>query len=565
MSSIYSSLSEQIKICIRIRPFLSNEKSFSSSSPIITDENDDQKICIGRNTSYYESYFDRVFFPSSSQQNIYDYVKFITKDVLKGINATILAYGQTGSGKTYTMFGKDWTMQSDSEIHYNNDEFNFLSNDVTIDPFDEGNGIVPRVIYDIFNSEINNDFDIKCSFVQIYNEKIYDLLDGRKYDVNHTSQFRIKGKNDISTVSPINQPPLVIRENKEYGIFIDNLIQKKVDTFYDCISILKYGENNRKKRQTSKNDLSSRSHTMLMITFESKSPDKEGYMISSRINLCDLAGSEKYDKDYNYNKYHLNELIYINKSLSALGNVINALANKKIYVPFKDSKLTMLLQNSLGGNTRTILFANISPLMSSYDETLSTLKFADRAHSLLSKIEPNKILSTNGNSESADSVNNIIIIDKLTKEVNELRQLLNIRQRNGLVGYNSLSNGKDIEKELLSLRKENEKLKKQLRQVNSTLSPKSTESINYSYHSVRRENVLQKAGSDILKSSSVTRSNDNKNSIENSYTPYKMNDKNYLTLKILEKMELENKRRMEKEIEEVKKRTQMKRSQIVYV
>ena len=225
----------------------------------------------------------------------------------------------------------------------------------------------------------------------------------------------------------------------------------------------------------------------------------------------------------------------------------------------------MLLQNSLGGNTRTILFANISPLMSSYDETLSTLKFADRAHSLLSKIEPNKILSTNGNSESADSVNNIIIIDKLTKEVNELRQLLNIRQRNGLVGYNSLSNGKDIEKELLSLRKENEKLKKQLRQVNSTLSPKSTESINYSYHSVRRENVLQKAGSDILKSSSVTRSNDNKNSIENSYTPYKMNDKNYLTLKILEKMELENKRRMEKEIEEVKKRTQMKRSQIVYV
>ena len=146
MSSIYSSLSEQIKICIRIRPFLSNEKSFSSSSPIITDENDDQKICIGRNTSYYESYFDRVFFPSSSQQNIYDYVKFITKDVLKGINATILAYGQTGSGKTYTMFGKDWTMQSDSEIHYNNDEFNFLSNDVTIDPFDEGNGKLSRLL-----------------------------------------------------------------------------------------------------------------------------------------------------------------------------------------------------------------------------------------------------------------------------------------------------------------------------------------------------------------------------------------------------------------------------------
>ena len=563
--------SEKIKVCIRIRPFLSNEKKLSSISPIIIDETDDQKLRMGKDATYYESYFDKIFFPSSTQKDIYDYVSYLTRDVVNGVNCTILAYGQTGSGKTYTMFGKEWTVnENNSNNIMLNDEYNFLYNDISIDPFDEGNGVIPRVVYSLFNNELNlSEYNIYCSFVQIYNEKIYDLLDCNKYDVNNKNVFRIRGKNDFSTQKPIEQQPLVIRENKSVGLYIENLIQKEIQNFYDCISILRVGEANRKKRQTSKNDLSSRSHTLLMIMIESKEPDNNGYMISSQINLCDLAGSEKYDKSYKYNKFHLNELVNINKSLSALGNVINALTNKRSYIPFKDSKLTMLLQNSLGGNTRTVLIANVSPIISAYDETLSTLKFADRAHSLMTKIEPSKILSTHQSENSSNNTSGLII-DKLTKEVNELKQLLNIRQRNGLVGVNSISNGEEIEKELIFLRKENEKLKKKLEQAN-IYTPKS----GSMYGINKKNNILRNTGNSIVKHLSHNQSKDTSVDLNNNFNSYANsnyninksidNEMNFNTLKLLEKMQMENNRRMKMEIEAIKQKSQTKRAKIVYV
>ena len=612
-----SYVTEKVRVCVRIRPVLHYENGTQSESPLIVDKEDERKISIGKGVNYYTSHYDKIFFDSSTQEDVYEYIDICKLDSQRGINCTILAYGQTGSGKTYTIFGDKWTSSNglnDNE-YIIKDEYDFVYNkNISYDSSNQGNGIIPRLVYDYFHPSGNDNdsstninisnYDITVSFVQIYNEKVYDLLtDPTVYNEhNNKPKFRIGGKHSYSTITPIKTPHLIIKENKSIGVYIENLTQIILYSYEQCMNLLMLGENNRKKRQTTKNEMSSRSHTVFMLMINSKQPNDNGVYTSSRINICDLAGSEKYDQRFKYNSLHLQEMININKSLSTLGNVINALVNKKNYIPYKDSKLTQLLQNSLGGNTRTILIATVSPLLSSYDETISTLKFADRAHSLFTKLEINtNVAGIKGltiSNVNLDNKNSGIIIDKLTKEVNELKQLLNIRQRNGIVNdIGSDDKRKEIENEIIQLRKENMELRKALKLnrskqqgsydkvkdyesegVLSTLSKAGrTEMSRRSKDKGDSNSVLSKSGKNVIYGDgnsirsvniSVNRGKvGNKGSNNNYYKQallYRSGD--YLNnIKLFEQMERDNNEKMLREIENIKKRNVAKRNKIQYI
>ncbi|MCQ2818468.1 MAG: kinesin family protein [archaeon] len=457
---------DTIKVCIRIRPFLETELISSNMSPIITNPDDDETIKVGKNSKFTEEKYDKVFFESSTQEDVFNYVNFCTKEAIQGINCSLITYGQTGSGKTYTMFGKEWTnnenMEKPGEIA--TDEYNFIYNEMLIDPFSESNGLIPRMLNNILTEISEKNFSVYCSFIQIYNEKIYDLLDVNSLvDKKEKKNFRVAGKNDFTTVNPISQRPLEIREDRHKGIYIDGLTQNPVENLYDCINYLKIGENLRKKRQTNKNELSSRSHTVFMMDLFSNERDENGGTVSSRIHFCDLAGSEKFDQNFKYNKIHFNEMRNINKSLCTLANVINALTNKSSFVPYRESKLTQILQNSLGGSSRTVIIATISPSIENYEETISTLQFAKRVTKVKVTIEPNKLFA------SVDQgTGNNKIIEKLTKEVSELKQLLKLRKKNGVITISD-----DNMNEIVRLRRENEQLRNELMKMSINKNPMS--------------------------------------------------------------------------------------------
>ncbi len=264
---------EPIRILIRIRPFFSEEET--TITPLIIDEKDDQSIKIGKKGQYYEGIYDKIFFSNSTQKEIFDYLSLFLNKISNGINFTIISYGQTGTGKTYTIFGKEWTNNANYSDNFRYTKYDFIKNNMKIIQNAESNGIVPRMLLYIFNSNIFNDFDISCSFMQIYNEKIYDLLGE---EIDNSNKFIIPYGNDISSINPINQKSLEILENKKLGIFIQGLSQIVVNSLEDCINILIKGEENRKKRQTNKNELSSRSHILFIVNLQSKNPDEKGYI-----------------------------------------------------------------------------------------------------------------------------------------------------------------------------------------------------------------------------------------------------------------------------------------------
>ena len=264
---------EPIRILIRIRPFFFEEDT--TITPLIIDEKDDQTIKIGKNGQYYEGIYDKIFFSTSTQKEIFDYTSLFLNKISNGINFTIISYGQTGTGKTYTIFGKEWTNNANYSENFRFTKYDFIKNNMNIIKNDESNGIVPRMLLYIFNSNIFNDFDISCSFMQIYNEKIYDLLGE---EIDNSNKVIIPYGNDISSINPINQKSLQILEDKKLGIFIQGLSQNVVNSFEDCIKILIKGEENRKKRQTNKNELSSRSHILFIVKLQSKNPDEKGYI-----------------------------------------------------------------------------------------------------------------------------------------------------------------------------------------------------------------------------------------------------------------------------------------------
>ncbi|KAF9347393.1 hypothetical protein BGX26_001096 [Mortierella sp. AD094] len=291
--------------------------------------------------------FDRVFPWESKQKDVFDYsISTIVDDVINGYNGTVFAYGQTGSGKTFTMMGP------------------------SIDD-EETKGIIPRIVDQIFASILASpstmEYTVKVSYMEIYMEKIRDLL------------------------NPVNDN-LPIHEEKNRGVYVKGLFEVYVSSISEIHEVMRRGGNSRMVAYTNMNAESSRSHSIFVVTISQKNL-VDGSLKSGKLYLVDLAGSEKVGKT-GASGQTLEEAKKINKSLSALGMVINALTDgKSTHVPYRDSKLTRILQESLGGNSRTTLIINCSPSSYNDAETVGTLRFGTRAKSIKNKAKINQELS----------------------------------------------------------------------------------------------------------------------------------------------------------------------------
>ena len=240
-------------------------------------------------------------------------------------------------------------------------------------------------------------YEVKASFLQIYNENLYDLLRDTGPMIEDKLALNDKEKDTELKIREI--PRRKTKDNPSSGaeVFVSGLSEFRVQTSEDILKILAVGTNNRMTRSTDFNATSSRSHALLQLTFEIEAQTEAGQTVinKSKLNLVDLAGSEKIPfvaSEYN-NAKHMKELTSINKSLSSLGNVIAALSsNNRTHIPYRDSKLTRILQDSLSGNTRTILLACVAPTILHASETLSTLQFADRAKNVMLSVKPNTLV-----------------------------------------------------------------------------------------------------------------------------------------------------------------------------
>uniref|UniRef100_A0A7N6B6Q4 Kinesin-like protein n=1 Tax=Anabas testudineus TaxID=64144 RepID=A0A7N6B6Q4_ANATE len=286
--------------------------------------------------------FDRVLPPNTSQEQVYDQcAKQIVKDVLGGYNGTIFAYGQTSSGKTHTMEGK---------LH---------------DP--QLMGIIPRIAHDIFDHiysmDENLEFHIKVSYFEIYLDKIRDLLD-------------------------VSKTNLSVHEDKNRVPYVKGCTERFVSSPEEVMDVIDEGKANRHVAVTNMNEHSSRSHSIFLINIKQENIETEK-KLSGKLYLVDLAGSEKVSKTGAEGAV-LDEAKNINKSLSALGNVISALAEgTKTHVPYRDSKMTRILQDSLGGNCRTTIIICCSPSIYNEAETKSTLMFGQRAKTIKNTVSVN--------------------------------------------------------------------------------------------------------------------------------------------------------------------------------
>ncbi|XP_040026267.1 kinesin heavy chain isoform X1 [Gasterosteus aculeatus] len=325
-----------VRVMCRFRPL--NESEINRGDKYIPKFKEDDTVVI-TSKPYV---FDRVLPPNTSQEQVYDQcAKQIVKDVLGGYNGTIFAYGQTSSGKTHTMEGK----LHDHQLM----------------------GIIPRIAHDIFDHiysmDENLEFHIKVSYFEIYLDKIRDLLD-------------------------VSKTNLAVHEDKNRVPYVKGCTERFVSSPEEVMDVIDEGKNNRHVAVTNMNEHSSRSHSIFLITIKQENMETEK-KLSGKLYLVDLAGSEKVSKTGAEGAV-LDEAKNINKSLSALGNVISALAEgTKSHVPYRDSKMTRILQDSLGGNCRTTIIICCSPSVYNEAETKSTLMFGQRAKTIKNTVSVN--------------------------------------------------------------------------------------------------------------------------------------------------------------------------------
>ncbi|KAK1281392.1 Kinesin-like protein KIN12B [Acorus gramineus] len=349
-----------VQVLIRIRPINSTESSLQEHSRCLKQESSQTLMWIGHPETRFT--FDHVACETISQEKLFEVAGLpMVENCMSGYNSCMFAYGQTGSGKTYTMMG---------EIQ----EINEIS---------EGRGMTPRIFEYLFSrireeEENRKDeklkYSCKCSFLEIYNEQITDLLEPSSTN-------------------------LQLREDLKKGVYVENLMEHEVATVKDVLEILIRGTANRKIAATHMNSESSRSHSVFTCVIESQwEKDSMTHLRYGRLNLVDLAGSER-QKSSGAEGERLKEAANINKSLSTLGLVIMTLVDvahgKQRHIPYRDSRLTFLLQDSLGGNSKTTIIANVSPSICSANETLSTLKFAQRAKLIQNNAKVNEDASGN--------------------------------------------------------------------------------------------------------------------------------------------------------------------------
>ncbi|KAG1656088.1 Osmotic avoidance abnormal protein 3 [Nymphon striatum] len=342
-------VSEAVKVIVRCRPMNKREKDLQCKSVLKLDSINTQCSLYNVNDESLppKSFtFDGCYGTESQTEQIYNEIAFpVVEGVTEGYNGTIFAYGQTGCGKSFSMQG--------------------IENSST------QKGIIPRAFEHIFEaiaSSESSKYLVHSSFLEIYNEEIRDLL----------------GKD--------NKKKLELKEHPEKGVYIPGLSVHAVHNVLECEAIMKKGWSNRSVGATLMNADSSRSHSIFTIYLETMQNRDDGqeHIRKGKLNLVDLAGSERQAKT-GATGDRLKEATKINLSLSALGNVISALVDgKSKHIPYRDSKLTRLLQDSLGGNTKTLMVACLSPADNNYDETLSTLRYANRAKNIKNKPKINE-------------------------------------------------------------------------------------------------------------------------------------------------------------------------------
>ncbi|KAJ5895656.1 hypothetical protein N7495_007347 [Penicillium taxi] len=429
-----------IHVVVRCRGRNDREVKENSGVVLSTDGVSGKQVdlSMGPNALSNKSYaFDKVFSPAADQTLVFDeVVSPIINEMLAGYNCTIFAYGQTGTGKTYTMSG-DMT-----------DTLGILSDDA---------GIIPRTLYSLFNKLEDTDSTVKCSFIELYNEELRDLL---SYDDN---------------------TKLKIFENEKKGQAA-TLVQGMEETFIDSastgIKLLQMGSHKRQVAATKCNDLSSRSHTIFTITVLTKRTTESGedYISSGKLNLVDLAGSENIGRSGAENKRAV-EAGLINKSLLTLGRVINALVDKGSHIPYRESKLTRLLQDSLGGRTKTCIIATVSQAKSNLEETISTLDYAFRAKNIRNKPQINSLVSKNK------------LLREIGIEMERLRSdLIATRHRNGVYLAPDVFEEMTVESE--SRRIVNEEQRAKIESMESSLKHKVQElfSLTGNFNSLKQDN-----------------------------------------------------------------------------
>uniref|UniRef100_A0A674AJZ7 Kinesin-like protein n=1 Tax=Salmo trutta TaxID=8032 RepID=A0A674AJZ7_SALTR len=353
-----------VKVVVRVRPTNDNEKCENfrnvvqvvDNHMLIFDPKEQQITSFGgprvrnrdvnkRANKDLKFVFDNVFGEDSSQVDIFENTtKRILDGVLNGFNCTVFAYGATGAGKTHTMLGS--------------------SNDP---------GVMYRTMTELFNrmDQVKEEkiFDVAFSYLEVYNEQIRDLL--------------------------ANVGPLAVREDPSNGVVVQGLTLHQPKSAEHILEALDYGNRNRTQHPTDMNATSSRSHAVFQIYLkqQDRTASLNPNVRVAKMSLIDLAGSERASAT-NAKGARQREGANINRSLLALGNVINSLADpksKKAHIPYRDSKLTRLLKDSLGGNCRTVMIANISPSSKSYDDTHNTLKYANRAKKIKSSLKRNVV------------------------------------------------------------------------------------------------------------------------------------------------------------------------------
>ncbi len=377
-----------VAVCVRVRPLLPFELADGAINCVDANFRD-RTVVMGNGSKKFS--FDHVLTPQQSQREMYDKtVKPLLSGCFEGYNATVFAYGQTGSGKTFTMGTAFGSLSVVSSSLSSSGEENSATTGITTKAADpvigKSEGMIPRVMVDLFKTMRahnekaeaegeTNFISMSCSYLELYQEQVLDLL------------------------KPTGQS-LDLREDAHKNVFVAGLHEEKVATLAEMAACLSRGATHRTTGGTKMNSVSSRSHAVFNITIERAAAaegkdDNDSGFRRCTLRLVDLAGSERAKRTAAAGK-RMAEGISINSGLLALGNVISVLGDEKrrggpnVHVPYRDSKLTRLLQSSLGGNSRTLMIACISPADSNFDETVNCLRYANRARNIKNKAVQNR-------------------------------------------------------------------------------------------------------------------------------------------------------------------------------
>jgi len=342
-------LKGNIRIFIRVRPTCNSDNRIYGNKVIVNCIPSTSQLTVNdpRTNRKRRFSFDKVFSWQASQKDVFHKgVKEFVTSAMDGYNVSILAYGQTGSGKTYTMTGKQGVGAEDSEagIQY----------------------WALRELFRLMRERKNTTYELTLSVLEIYNDNIRDLL-GPRIVLRREADVKLK-----------NRPSyLKIRSTEEGQTYVEDLTEIRCDSLEDIVSLMKKGEANRSVGITNMNKYSSRSHSIVRIGITARN-NADSTNTKSLLSFIDLAGSERSEKSGSIGE-QAKEAVYINRSLSALGKVLEALRTKQVHIPYRDSKLTYLLQEFLNGKAKVSMFINLSPMSVSAEETMSSLNFGKRA------------------------------------------------------------------------------------------------------------------------------------------------------------------------------------------